>query len=167
VSFCLSASSDLFLEKLTCVFIFHSTLVKKSWKSARMKSVLIIVLFSFIKSGLGCNGCLALDELTFDKVVKKFTTVLVKFDQMFPFGDTHDAYSTLSFEINNKSISGYDHKDLIVATVGIKDYGEFDNKALGEKYGRSTAIKMDSPVIKLFNDGDLDNPIGLEIGKIT
>jgi hypothetical protein len=84
---------------------------------------------------------------------------------MFPFGDAHDAFSTLSAEINNKSISGYDHSDVLIATVGIKDYGEFDNKALGEKYGRPTTIKMDSPVIKLFNGGDLENPIGLEIGK--
>jgi ERp29, N-terminal domain len=49
---------------------------------------------------------------------------------------------------------------MLIATVGIKDYGEFDNKALGEKYGRD-----DSPVIKLFNNGDLENPIEFEIGK--
>lgn len=130
-----------------------------------MKSLLLVLVFSFINSSLCCNGCIALDELTFAKVVKKFESVLVKFDQMFPFGDTHDAFSTLAAEINNKSTSGFDHSEILIATVGIKDYGEFDNKALGEKYGRSTTIKMDSPVIKLFNDGDLENPISFEIGR--
>lgn len=130
-----------------------------------MKSLLLILLVSFINSSLGCNGCIALDELTFEKVVTKFTSVLVKFDQMFPFGDAHDAYTLLSTEINNKSVSGYDHSDVLIATVGMKDYGEFDNKALGEKYGAKITIKHDSPVIKLFNDGDLENPINFEIGK--
>lgn len=130
-----------------------------------MKSFVIVLVLSFINNSYCCNGCIGLDELTFNKVVRKFTSVLVKFDQMFPFGETHEAFTTLAAEINNKSISGFDHTDILIATVGLKDYGEFDNKALGLKYGRDATIKNDSPVIKLFNEGDLDNPIDLEIGK--
>lgn len=130
-----------------------------------MKYLVIALVLSLINCGLCCSGCVGLDDLTFNKVVKKFATVLVKFDQMFPFGETHEAFTTLSQEINNKTISGYDHTDLLVATVGIKDYGEFDNKGLGLKYGKGDSVKFDSPVIKLFNDGDLENPIEFEIGQ--
>lgn len=101
--------------------------------------------------------------MTFDKVVRKFKTVIVKFDQQFPFGDTHEAFTKLANELNNKTISGSDHPDLIVATVGIKDYGELDNKALGEKYGLTK--RQDGPVIKLFINGDLEKPIDMNNGE--
>lgn len=45
--------------------------------------------------------------------------------------------------------------------VGIKDYGDLQNKHLGDRYGIS-ADKL--PVIKLFIDGDLDAPIDFKIG---
>lgn len=100
--------------------------------------------------------------MTFGKVLKKFKTVLVKFDQQFPFGDTHEAYAKLAEEINNKTFSGSDHSELITAVVGIKDYGTLDNKKLGEQYGLSK--RQDGPIIKIFNDGKLESPIDMEIG---
>lgn len=45
--------------------------------------------------------------------------------------------------------------------VGIKDYGDNENKKLGDRYGIS-ADKL--PAIKLFIDGDLDAPIDFKIG---
>lgn len=104
-----------------------------------------------------------MDELTFEKVVKKFKSVLLKIDQQFPFGDTHEAWSTFANELSNKTVSGTDHSDLLIATVGVKDYGEEDNKALGEKYGLKK--RQDGAVIKLFIDGDLENPISFDIGN--
>lgn len=145
-------------------FILLSNLVVESSKLEKMKFLVTVLVFSYINYCLCCNGCVVLDELTFGKVVQKFKSVLVKFDQMFPFGEAHEAFTILSQSVNNKSISGYDHIDLLIATVGIKDYGEFDNKNLGQKYGRGDSVKFDSPVIKLFNDGDLENPIELEMG---
>lgn len=129
-----------------------------------MKSAVIILVFSFINYSLCCKGCVDLDELTFGKVIKKFRTVIVKLDQKFPYGETHEAFASLADAINNKTVSGVDHPEVLVATVGILDYGEFDNKALGEKYGQSK--RQDLPLIRIFNDGDLENPIALEIGKI-
>lgn len=130
-----------------------------------MKYLVVLLVISFINASLcTCIGCVDLDDLTFPKVIAKFKTVLVKIDQQFPFGDLHETYSTLAREINNKSISGVDHADVLIALVGIKDYGEMTNVQLGEKYG--IMKRQDSPVIKLFIDGDVEKPINFEIGKI-
>lgn len=129
-----------------------------------MKHFVILFLFSLINYSNCCTGCVGLDELTFRKVVTKFKVVLVKFDQAFPFGDAHDAFTELaSSEINNSTKSNSDNSEILIATVGVKDYGDFENRALGEKYGLSK--RQESPVIKLFIDSDLDNPVDFEIGK--
>lgn len=129
-----------------------------------MKRLVILFVISLINYSVCCTGCVDLGESTFNKVIKKFRTALVKFDQFFPFGDTHDAFSTLANEINKNNVSLAEHPDVIIVTVGIKDYGEFENKALGEKYG--LLKRQDSPIIKLFIDGALENPINFEIGKL-
>jgi hypothetical protein len=100
-----------------------------------------------------------------DSTCNEIIIILFQFDQFFPSGPIHEAFTNLAAEINNKTTSGYDHSEMLIATVGIKDYGDFDNKVLGEKYGRDDKVKFDSPVIKLFNNGDLENPIEFEIGK--
>lgn len=128
-----------------------------------MKQIVLLFVISLVNYSFCCTGCVGLDELTFDKVIKKFSTALVKFDQAFPFGDVHDAFAQLASEISNNTSGSLGHSNVILATVGVKDYGEFENKALGEKYGLSK--RQDSPVIKLFIDGDLENPINFEIGK--
>lgn len=128
-----------------------------------MKSVVIILLLSFINCSLCCKGCVDLDELSFSKVIKKFKTAIVKLDQKFPYGETHEAFAALADVVNNKTVSGVDHLDVLVATVGILDYGELDNKALGEKYG--IFKRQDFPLITLFNDGDLENPIVFKNGN--
>lgn len=127
-----------------------------------MKIISILFTISFINFGYCCTGCVNLDEITFEKVIKKFKSALVKFDDQFPFGDIHDNWTTFANEINNKTTSGTDHPDLLIAVVGVKDYGELDNKFLAEKYGLFK--RQDAPVIKLFIDGDLENPISFKIG---
>lgn len=128
-----------------------------------MKKVVLLLIISLIKSSFCCLGCVELGELTFSKVIKKFQTVLVKFDVQFPFGDTHDAFVAFANEINNETISGSNHSEVLCVLIGVKDYGELDNKALGEKYGYFK--RQDFPGIKLFHDGNLENPINFEIGK--
>jgi endoplasmic reticulum protein 29 len=128
-----------------------------------MKNIFVLLIFSFINYSTCCTGCVSLDELTFGKVIKKFKTVLVKFDDQFPFGEIHDTWITFANEINNKTTSGTDHPDLLIAVVGVKDYGDLDNKLLAERYGLMK--RQDAPIIKLFVDGDVENPIHFEIGK--
>lgn len=100
-----------------------------------MKSLSLLLVLASVNYCSSCSGCVDLTDLTFDKIVKKFKTVLVKFDQPFPHGETHDAFSKLSSELHNKTRWGSDHDDLLIATVGIKDYGDYENKVLGERFG--------------------------------
>lgn len=102
-----------------------------------------------------CRGCLELDELTFNRVLDKFSTVLVKFDIAYPYGNKHDEYTKLAIEIGEgKSF------DAVVAVVGIKNYGETTNNELAERFNIGDQL----PVIKLFNHrvkDPIDYPKGL------
>lgn len=116
--------------------------------------LLIASLSSFILVDANtCAGCLELDDLTFDKVISKFSTVLVKFDIAYPYGDKHEAYAKLASEGANQ------HDDFAVAVVGIKDYGDKENTKLGERF----EVGDKYPVIKLFRNGNADNWI--DFGK--
>lgn len=107
-----------------------------------LKLVLVITLvLNCSVELLACKGCLPLDELTFDKVISRFKAVLVKFDIPYPYGDKHDAYSKLAEEMAP-------NKDIIFATVGVKDYGDKENEQLAKKYGVNT--KEDLPTVILF-----------------
>lgn len=54
---------------------------------------LVITLFVPKCNGSSaCKGCTDLDELTFDKLVKRFPVTIVKFDIAYPYGDQHEAY---------------------------------------------------------------------------
>lgn len=46
--------------------------------------------------------------------------------------------------------------DLLVAEIGVKDYGEKENEDLAQKYG---VKKDDFPAVKLFLNGNLEKPI--------
>ncbi|XP_070500998.1 protein windbeutel [Chironomus tepperi] len=122
----------------------------------------IFFVFSLINLTFCCPGCIDLDELTFVKTINKFRTALIKFDVAFPYGPNHEAYSAFSQAINNKTLSGNSHPDVLIGTISVKDYGDFENKKIADKYD----IKVESfPVIKLFIDHDLDNPIHFERGQ--
>lgn len=94
------------------------------------------------------SGSVELDELSFNKITGKFKASLVKFDVAYPYGDKHDAFVALATDSR-------DVDDLLVAEVGVKDYGEKDNAGLAEKYG---ATKDNFPVVKLFLQGR-DEPV--------
>ncbi|KAM3963963.1 endoplasmic reticulum protein 29-like protein wbl [Aphomia sociella] len=114
---------------------------------------LAIVLFapSIYEASNAAVGSVGLDELSFDKVISKFDAALVKFDVAFPYGDKHDAFVALAKDAK-------DLDDLLIAEVGVKDYGEKDNEVLASKYG---ATKDNFPVVKLFVKGKSE-PISFE-----
>jgi endoplasmic reticulum protein 29 len=124
-----------------------------------MNKLQIVLIAVVLVAGpsLACRGCIDLDDLTYDKLLKKFKWAIVKFDVAFPYGDKHEAYSELA-----KELAGVD--DLMVATVGIKDYGDKDNNELGARYGIKEG---DFPIIKLFKNGLADAPVNFDQAVTT
>lgn len=99
-----------------------------------------------------CAGCLDLDDLTFDRIVAKFRTVLVKFDVQFPFGNDHDAFAVFA-----RGISELKTNNVIAATVGKTD----QSKALFAKYRDESSL----PSIKLILNNDPNTWLNYPIGK--
>lgn len=93
--------------------------------------------------GTPCAGCVELDEATFDKVVGRFSAVLVKFDIAYPYGDKHEQFAKFAQE------TAAQNDDFLVAAVGIKDYGDKENSKLAERFN----VDDEYPVIKLFRNG--------------
>ncbi|KAF7996401.1 hypothetical protein HCN44_002033 [Aphidius gifuensis] len=113
-----------------------------------MKSFLIyfvVIISVIIKFGYAedCKGCVPLDGLSFDKVIKKFKYSVVKFDVAFPYGEKHE-------EFGKVAESTYQVDDLLLAEVGIKDYGNKDNSELAKRFN---VDKSDLPVVLLFING--------------
>ena len=107
----------------------------------------MLVLFSCLLFNFGsvlsanCAGCVPLDVLSFDKVLKKFPVSLVKFDVAYPYGDKHDQFAKVAKDAATSP-------DLLIGEVGIKDYGEKDNAELGERFG--VGGKENFPAVILF-----------------
>ncbi|EFA09214.1 windbeutel [Tribolium castaneum] len=103
----------------------------------------LLLLFSYTRPTNGCKGCVSLDEYNFDKIVSRFDAVLVKFDVAYPYGEKHDVFTKLAEELaqNDK---------LILAEVGVKDYGDKENEQLALKFGVG---KDDLPAVRLFVKG--------------
>lgn len=116
---------------------------------------IVVIQCLSVAASASCIGCLELDELTFDKILKKFSTVLVKFDIAYPYGDKHEAYAKLAAEI--PPVNG----DFVVTVVGIKDYGNKENSKLAERFG----VADKYPVIKLFRNGNADEWIDYPNGE--
>ncbi|KAH0550617.1 endoplasmic reticulum resident protein 29 [Cotesia glomerata] len=112
-----------------------------------MKSCLLIFIIATVAIGLvnaeDCRGCVPLDSATFDKVISKFKAAIVKFDVAFPFGNMHDEYGTVAETTK-------DVQDLLVAIVGVKDFGNRDNGDLAKRFNID---KKDFPVVLLFQEG--------------
>lgn len=103
--------------------------------------LLIFISFNSAIDGLVCKGCLELDELTFDKVISKFSAVLVKFDVAYPYGKKHDEYAKFAKDVSESNVG-----DIAVSVVGIKNYGDPTNNNLAERFNIGDQL----PVIKLF-----------------
>jgi endoplasmic reticulum protein 29 len=67
----------------------------------------------------------------------------VKFDVAYPYGPKHEEFAKVAE-------AAHLLQDLLVAEVGVKDYGEKENSDLAEKYG---VKKENFPVVKLFVEG--------------
>ena len=79
-----------------------------------MNSRLCFLLVSVTTSyAINCPGCTPLDELTFDKIIKKFNASIIKFDVAYPYGEDHDEFAKIAKEAS-------DVADLFVGEVGIK-----------------------------------------------
>jgi endoplasmic reticulum protein 29 len=52
--------------------------------------VICLTTLGFAGATNNCKGCIALDTLTFDKMLKRFRVSLVKFDVAFPYGDKQE-----------------------------------------------------------------------------
>ncbi|KAJ3653078.1 hypothetical protein Zmor_018995 [Zophobas morio] len=103
----------------------------------------LFVLFSATPTTQACKGCVSLDELNFEKIISRFEVVMVKFDVAYPYGDKHEVFTKLAEEVAKND-------DLIMAEVGVKDYGDKDNEELAKEYGLG---KDDFPAIRLFVKG--------------
>ncbi|RWS05176.1 endoplasmic reticulum resident protein 29-like protein [Dinothrombium tinctorium] len=118
--------------------------------NARLAIATVVAFFlAALHSTLALKGSLSLDSITFDKVVPHFKATLVKFDIQYPYGEKHDEYGVVATDLKNT-------KDLLVAEVGVQDYGDHENQDLADRYG---VKKDDFPVVKLFLANDLQNPL--------
>jgi len=119
-----------------------------------ISSVLFLFVFDVTRA-TNCKGCVPLDTWTFDKVIHKFKAVLVKFDTPYPYGEKEDEYGKVAE-------AAHTVPDIILAEVGVKDYGEKENTDLAERY---SVKKEDFPVMKLFIAGKPE-PVDYE-GEFT
>lgn len=68
---------------------------------------------------------------------------MVKFDVAFPFGNMHEEFGSVAETTK-------DVEDLLVAIVGVKDFGDKDNADLAKRFDID---KKDFPVVLLFVQG--------------
>lgn len=73
-------------------------------------------------------------------MVGKFGSSLIKFDVQYPYGEKHDEFVAIAKTLKNSL-------DLLVAEVGVQDYGENENKDVIDRFGIK---KEDFPVLALF-----------------
>ncbi|KAG7199999.1 hypothetical protein KM043_014423 [Ampulex compressa] len=105
--------------------------------------VLFLIAGLQIVTAEDCKGCVSLDSFSFDKVISKFKAAVVKFDVAFPYGEKHEEYGKVAAATK-------DAPDLLVAEVGVKDFGNKDNSDLAKRYNIK---KEDFPAVFLFLHG--------------
>ena len=82
----------------------------------------------------------------------KFKASLVKIDTAYPYGEKQDEWAKVALDLKATP-------DLLVADVGVRDYGEKENEDIANRY----AVKKDDfPQIRLFLNGDLEKPIAFD-----
>lgn len=105
----------------------------------------LVVVLAVVGAARAINakGCTPLDAWTFDKIIPKFQAAVVKFDVAYPYGKKHEEFTKLS-------AAGRGSPELLVAEVGVKDYGDMENTDLAERFG---VKKEDFPKVMLFVAG--------------
>lgn len=88
-------------------------------------------------------------------MVSKFKASVVKFDVAYPYGEKHEQFEKLSEALAF-------NPDILVATVGVKDYGEKENLDLAQKY---KVAKENYPVVLLFTEGSR-NPTKFQVSQL-
>ena len=59
-------------------------------------SLVLVLLNTSTSSAANCKGCTPLDELNFDKIIKRFDAALVKFDTAYAYGDKHEEFGKVA-----------------------------------------------------------------------
>lgn len=118
----------------------------KSGTMHQLVAFLGLVFIAETTGAINAKGCTPLDSWTFDKIVPKFKAAIIKFDIAYPYGKKQEEYTKLS-------AAGRGSVDLLVAEVGVKDYGDMENMDLAERFN---VKKDDFPVVKLFLSGHED-----------
>ena len=89
---------------------------------------------------------------TFDRIIDGSKSVMVRFDKEYSYGDEHDAWKSFAAKVGDSSA------DMLVADVGVSEYGDKDNSDLADKF----SIKTDDfPQYRLWKKGmtSTDEPI--------
>lgn len=116
-----------------------------------MAVVAVLVAMVGVTRAINAKGCTPLDAWTFDKIIPKFQAAIVKFDIAYPYGKKHEEFTKLS-------AAGRGSPELLVAEVGVKDYGDMENTDLAERFA---VKKEDFPRVMLFVRGR-DDPFIFE-----
>merc|ERR1719171_731190 len=90
------------------------------------------------------RGILKLDNTTFDRIIDGTKSVFVRFDKEYSYGDEHDAWKDFAAKVGTSSA------EMLVADVGVSEYGDKDNSDISERY----SIKSDDfPQYRLWLKG--------------
>jgi endoplasmic reticulum protein 29 len=90
------------------------------------------------------RGILKLDNTTFDRIIDGSRNVFVRFDKEYSYGDEHDAWKEFAKTVGESSA------DMLVADVGVSEYGDKDNSDISDRY----SIKSDDfPQYRLWLKG--------------
>ena len=76
----------------------------------------------------------------------------MKIDVAYPYGEKHEQFGKLSAALSS-------NPDILVAEVGVKDYGDKENVNIAERYN---IVKEEYPVMLLFTEGKTE-PIRYQV----
>jgi len=105
-----------------------------------MKMFLVFFFLLIATSAAHTPGAVTVDKYTFDKILRNFDIVFVKFDDKFTSGDKHEQFKKFA------ESAAYT-KRLLVAEIPINTHDDHENEELAKQYG---VTKEDYPAYKLF-----------------
>lgn len=117
-------------------------------KNRTFSFCLFVTILSSV-CALHTRGVVPLDSFTFDKVTNKFPFVFARFDVVYPTGDHQDEFKKFALSVNTT-------KELLVAEIGVADYGEKENLDLAERFG---VKPEDFPEYVIFKQSDFEYPV--------